>query len=386
MNFSFSGKKILIISPNYWGKMFVSKHHFANELSKLGNDVVFLNPADLSKQYYEEEKINSNLTVVHFKPIYRGQRFMPSFIFRILVWIQVKFLLWKMKRKLDVIWSFSSSVFNNLNWFGGKIRLYYVADQVLSKDELFTAKSSTLIMANIAFLLDNFIDFNKPCFFINHGLSEEFATIAKQNLLNESIYSLPKDKVRIAFVGNLLKKFIDRKCFMQIIRENPECEFSIYGSYEYDNSNLGSYKSAEVIEFIDFLKISPNVILKGVFESPKLASEIQQYDAFLLVIDAMNDDNKGWNSHKVIEYLSTGNVLISNYMHSYENFRDIIQMVDDYSNEELPELVKITIRNLPYLNRPEIRNKRIRFALENTYLKHISLIEQFVNQTKQNEP
>ena len=34
-------KKILLISPQSWGTMFVAKHHYAIELAKLGNEVYF---------------------------------------------------------------------------------------------------------------------------------------------------------------------------------------------------------------------------------------------------------------------------------------------------------------------------------------------------------
>lgn len=44
MPFSFNNKTILIISPEPWGKMMISKHHYALELAKLGNEVYFLNP------------------------------------------------------------------------------------------------------------------------------------------------------------------------------------------------------------------------------------------------------------------------------------------------------------------------------------------------------
>ena len=41
---SLRNKTILIISPQAWGKMFLSKHHYAIELAKRGNAVYFLNP------------------------------------------------------------------------------------------------------------------------------------------------------------------------------------------------------------------------------------------------------------------------------------------------------------------------------------------------------
>jgi hypothetical protein len=37
-------KTILVISPNNWGTMHISKHHYAIELARLGNSVYFLNP------------------------------------------------------------------------------------------------------------------------------------------------------------------------------------------------------------------------------------------------------------------------------------------------------------------------------------------------------
>ena len=43
------GKKILIISPQHWGKMFLAKHHYAIELAKRGNEVYFLNPPEQKK-------------------------------------------------------------------------------------------------------------------------------------------------------------------------------------------------------------------------------------------------------------------------------------------------------------------------------------------------
>ena len=45
---SLKDKVILIISPQPWYQLFVSKHHYAIELAKYGNTVYFLNPPDAS--------------------------------------------------------------------------------------------------------------------------------------------------------------------------------------------------------------------------------------------------------------------------------------------------------------------------------------------------
>ena len=36
--------KVLLISPQHWGTMRVTKHHYAIELTKLGHEVLFLEP------------------------------------------------------------------------------------------------------------------------------------------------------------------------------------------------------------------------------------------------------------------------------------------------------------------------------------------------------
>ena len=43
------GKKAIVVSPQSWGKMFISKHHYAVELSKLGYEVFFVNPPKENK-------------------------------------------------------------------------------------------------------------------------------------------------------------------------------------------------------------------------------------------------------------------------------------------------------------------------------------------------
>src|SRR6186713_730734 len=47
---SLRNRTILIVSPQSWGKMYVSKHHYAIELANYGNKVYFLNPPQTDKK------------------------------------------------------------------------------------------------------------------------------------------------------------------------------------------------------------------------------------------------------------------------------------------------------------------------------------------------
>ncbi len=116
-------------------------------------------------------------------------------------------------------------------------------------------------------------------------------------------------------------------------------------------------------------------MLHGAVPASVLAKEFQRMDAFLICYDVTKDQSKGTNYHKVIEYISTGKVIISNNITTYQDLPDLVVMVqarDD--NRELPKLFKEVMENLPLYNREQLYEKRKAFALNNTYEKQVERI------------
>jgi hypothetical protein len=60
-------------------------------------------------------------------------------------------------------------------------------------------------------------------------------------------------------------------------------------------------------------------------------------------------------------------------------------MADDYSTEGLLRTFNETLNNLDSINSVENRLRRMRFALDNTYLKQIERIEEKINQLQFSE-
>src|SRR5438093_218809 len=75
----FSGRNVIIISPEGWEHLFVSKHHYAIELAK-HNKVFFLNPP--SRKFSIEKSRYENLWVINYPPFIKGLRFCPLFLRR----------------------------------------------------------------------------------------------------------------------------------------------------------------------------------------------------------------------------------------------------------------------------------------------------------------
>lgn len=377
-------KNILIISPNYWGNMMVSKHHYAIELARRGNTVYFLNPPNLKKKYFELSQIRDNLFLIDYKPIFRAKSYLPYSFFNFLVKLQAIFLIKKIINKPDIIWSFDSSLYLNLKWFSTKFNIFFLADSNENRTHHKISESADLVLSVSQIMLNELKGFAEKTYFINHGLSNDSAVVAERLIENSIVANSKKEVIQVCYIGNLLIKSLDRVVCKDIIASNSHINFTFYGAYQLDESNLSGDNSNETNEFIEFLKLQENVVLKGTVTPSNIGQEIGYYDAFLVLINPENDYNKGANSHKIMEYLSTGKVVIANHLSTYKDKRDLIEMVDEMHNKKLPTLFKNVISNLDHYNSPELQKKRIEFALDNTYEKQIKRIEAFINKVISN--
>jgi uncharacterized membrane protein YgaE (UPF0421/DUF939 family) len=78
----------------------------------------------------------------------------------------------------------------------------------------------------------------------------------------------------------------------------------------------------------------------------------------------------------VMEYLSTGKVIISNNITTYSHRPDLVRMIQSRENNEaLPALFKETITNLHIYNTAAAQLVRIDYARENTYSRQLDRIE-----------
>lgn len=374
--FEFKNKNIIIISPQKWGKMHISKHHYAIELSKRDNTVFFFNPP-LRKTIPQIKitKISDKLFIVTYSFFFPyNVRFHFRTLFDKLQAINIKLILKKIKRKIDVVWCFDTNLFSDLGIFKSDIKIYHPVDNIAGNNQKQILNTSDFVFSVSNVIID---DLHKMCppkkvYFINHGLSNYF--INRNKFQQQTL--IKKQKI-VYFVGNVLISSLDRKIAKKIITDNNNVSFVFIGAY--NPSNISGLSDSNSIDFISFLKGQKNVILKGVLHPNKLSKELQKADVFLVLINPQKDINKGSNSHKIIEYLSTGKVIVANHISTYENKNDLIEMVDEVHNGNLPALFKKVINNLEYYNSPELQKRRIEFALDNTYEKQIQRIEKTIS-------
>jgi hypothetical protein len=373
-------KTVLLISPQNWGKMFLSKHHYAIELARRGNIVYFLNPPD--EKYTERpEKISiepsgahKNLYLIYHRTSFPYKiKFYSMPLFHVLIKRHVKKILRLINKPIDIVWSFDIGYLLPFFLFPkSAYKLFHPMDEPQNQHSIYSARGAQIIFSVTQEILDKYSGFKVPKYLINHGVAEYFIIPAQTKA--ESNHS-----IHVGFSGNLMRLDIDREIFLHIISENPTIIFECWGSYQMKQSNIGGQENEEVNKFIQSLQAMKNVVLHGVVDAMALAKELNRMDAFLICYDIKKDHSKGTNYHKIMEYLSTGKVIISNNVTTYKNKTDLLQMTSEReSNLQLPHLFKQVVNNLNYYNNSVLQQKRIAFAKENTYQKQVDRIEKLI--------
>ena len=376
-------KVIWILSPNRWGKMKVSKHHYALTLADRNNTVYFIEPPSLEEKGIRIRKLDGNdkVFIVSYRPLFRGKDFLPGFIYKYLLHHQINLFRKAIPQKPDLIWCFAPFVYEDLHWFRAPVNILHAMDFGIRTDLPPETKSSDIILGVSASILDWLRPSAIPIYFLNHGLGKAFAKRANQSL--QSIGFLPKPvqhRLKVGYIGNLLMEAPDRSTMMRVIRNHPDIDFVFWGQYENDGSNnLGSWYHDDVPEFINFLKNAPNVGLKGPQDSEKIQEEIDTIDIFWICwkvgISTLWD---GSNSHKIMEYLSTGKPVIAHQIKTYEN-TDLLYMLPTETNENYLALFDEVVEKVRNGEEPSLIKKRIEFALSNTYEKQVDRIEKILN-------
>jgi len=357
-------KTILIVSPEYWGSNHVSKHHYALELVTKGCSVYFLDPPANKDEVF---RVSEGLVVIKYKQRFRGLNRLPHWIRIPLLKIEIAAITKLIDDPIDVIWSFDPFRFQDLDLFKTKLKIFHSADLIFSKWDLYTAQKADLVLTTNAKILKRYQGIDRPIYNIGHGLSEYFIKIDK----SASIPSFKQHPHRIAvgYCGNMLMQHLDREAFKKALVENQELDFYLIGPYMA--SNLSEpVNSAE--RFINFIKNQANCFLLG----PKPPIDLFQYLHQMDILFICYQTNTIDNPHKTLEYLSTGKVVVSNYMQSYELRDNLIEMTKD--NNQIGLLLSKVATSLKTFNSQEKRASRILYARERSYQEKIKEIEQLI--------
>jgi len=363
--------------------MMLSKMHYAAELAAKGNKVFFVNPP---RQSLHKENVFVNdsiavphITIINTQPVKQGLLLRHKFpgLYRQLIKSYAKKIKAIAGNSIDELWCFNPNMFVAPKQFGAKKTLLFLYDFYKGRHVEAACKEADALISITSVVLDHYKSEARPYLLLPHGLASSFAAIAEERIKKNDFIVQNGKKIKVGYTGNLLRQGMNTVLAKTLIEKNPQVEFHFWGPDSIKENNVSGLSEATQVQqdFLQFLKKSNHVVLHGVKTVSELAVEMQAMDAFIFLYSAKTDINAASNSHKILEYLSTGKVIISTFVSQYQNNNLLVMSKDD---KEFLATFTHVLANLQEFNSPAQQKKRIDFALENTYHMQIERINRFV--------
>lgn len=362
----------------------MSKHHYAIELGKTGNKVFFVNHPDQRKKLKRgeviiEETNSKNITSIShrlFHPYFL--KFKANWLYNFLMRFHIRKIVKSVGSSPDIVWSFDTGNTLPLKYFPRtSLKILMPVDGPFGHiHERQSVEDADVIISVTSRIIKAFDHVSKPKLIVNHGVADVFLNRVNKNQ-GDGI-------IRVGYSGSLVRNDLDINCFLQIIQSHPDIVFEFWGEHDFKKSNIHLPEDvhASTLSFLEKLGSLPNVILHGPVSSEELANGLQRMDVLLICYTIKNDQNH----HKVLEYLSTGVVIVSNFLSSYASEKQpLLEMTKNpENNSELPDIFNKVVNDLAYYNSCELREMRINFARQFSYASNIKRIENFINQAVEN--
>jgi len=378
----FSNKTIFIISYEKWGDMLMSKHHYAIKLGEMGNKVFFIGHQDQKKLLARggiqvKPTAYRNVSVLEHRLLHPYVlKFKAKEVYNFFIKFHINRMISKAGGYPDIVWSFDSGNSLPLKYFDkSRIRILMPVDGPFNHmEEKLSAEGADIIVSVTDEILRIYNNTSIPKLKVEHGLADDF-------LHSYELEQVADKQIRFGYSGSLLRNDLDCEVFRQIIQGYSGIKFEFWGEFEPGRSNihLPQDVGAEAKRFIEFLRNAPNVILHGPVHAAALMAGLRRMDGFLI---CYSDKFSFTNSHKVLEYLATGKILLSTYLSNYRHAEDkLLRMLPKGAkNSDFYPMFKDTVEHIEQLNSPELTAYRKEYAEQYSYKKNIERIESFVSE------
>jgi len=356
----FRNKAILLISPESWDHIFVSKHHYAIHLAKKGNRVFFLNPPGKVESISKTDF--SNVFAVNYFQFPRGLRFFPSIARRILIKRKFNQLQMLCDTEFDVIWSFDNSVFFDFSSIPKNVlKISHIVDLSQNFQTAMAARTADYCFCNTELIKARLLKSNPHVFKINHGFNLQ---------ISDKPIMLPgKSKIKAVYAGNLAIPYLDWPILLQCVTSNPGVDFIF----------IGPGKDHETIkEFTRQLSRKDNCYFIGEVKANELSIYYKAAHVLLVCYQEKFQKSQVTNTHKMMEYLGSGKMIVATYVEEYAALeaKGLFLMSDN--NQGFISSFKKALDELEFWNSEEKQLARKAFALDNTYEKQIGRIEKLI--------
>ncbi len=363
-----NGKNILLISPEGWHGLHMSKHHIAQGLVARGCRVCFWGPNTEGTRKLEVTGEGS-LRIVNAPHWFRGVNHFPLWVNR---WYYRR-IIDRIAREagvvFDIIWCFDTS---RLQWFpaGKEFKLLHLVDFDVLYHGHGLMRSADLIVTTADIINKRVLELapHAHVFKVGHALDRRW--LADSDGLATARSGTPKTAL---YAGQFYNTYIDFEALVNVAEAHPDIAFTYIGPFDPHYAN----------RWFQQLRTISNVTFTGLKNKDELLPLVRQADILLFCFMTDKRMLERANPHKVLEYLSTGNVIVGTWTLEYEAHQHLLLMAPEPS--DFVHRFQEAVDRFTELNISEKRSERIAFASERTVehvLDHIAtLVRQATSRT-----
>lgn len=353
-------KTFLLISPEPWSHLFVSKHHYAIHLGDRGNKVFFLNPPIRRSSIKITATEYSGVSSVNYSGFLKGLRFLPQFIQKYLIKRKYEQLEKACGLHFDIVWSFDNSVFFDFSALPKAVLcISHIVDLNQDFQTQTAAQTADICLGTSREICRELITYNSNCYQINHG-----APLSA----NLKRFQMPgNNEIKCLYAGNIDIQYLDWELILKLITAYPNIDFIFVGKWELEK------EKKKLLSYNNFFYL-------GIVHATELIAYYQSADILLITYLFSKYPEQLSNPHKLMGYLASGKMVVASWTAEYEELykKDLILMAKNHFN--YLTIFDLTVKDLDYWNSSSKQAKRIAFALDNTYDKQIDKIEKLLDQ------
>ena len=354
-------ERILIVSPERWHGLQLSKHHVAQALAARGCQVIWLDPPEKGIRGVRIEPAG-DVQIVRYRHWLRGLKRLPSGIGRKYYEDLVASIERLVGGPIEVVWSFDVSRFGDFPAPHAFHLLHLVDLDILHEGDR-TIRDADLVLTTTHAIEDHVLRVapEQRVVRIGHALDKRW-------LGSPPGAWSPNAPLEIAYAGQLRTDYIDWETLLRIVRAGSDLRFSFYGPFD------PSYEQASFQEIL----MAPNTEFHGLVDKSRLIPALRRADVLLLCYRAARLPDQLANPHKMLEYLSTGVPIVASHTKDYVSHQHLLHMAGP--EEDLATVFAHAVGTLDSSQRFERRHERFAFAQEHAIDRVLDRVRDLLNE------
>jgi glycosyltransferase involved in cell wall biosynthesis len=338
------GHDIVIISPQYWGDYWVSKHWIAYELSRRLRTVFVEPPIWLSGMAQHPWVTRAHVHKV-FRPLRKVDDdlyiFSPKMLPRILeprgqdATSRTVDGLRGMGIQRPIVLNFGTN-YDLVRRIEGTVTVYYCVDPAFPEpghenDEALTCQGSDLVYAVSETYRQQLSAFCAPSqlHVIPHGYAFEHARRVAEDQPTKcpaELQALPRPI--LGFVGSIHDAYVDIERVERLAKRRPGASIVLIGPYQ--NNPLGPDLSSAALKRLRRL---PNVHLLGPRHFLDVPQYVKFFDVCLVLVNVKDYDGSAMTSKRThfkwLAYLSMGKPVVAPWVHEADSISTLVYLAAD---------------------------------------------------------